>query len=239
MYRGVSKRKFGGTKKSVAAAKALRRAAAVFRERNPSIIGTPYGTPFGVRTGGGSELKFIDTLLANSPIPAAGALTLVNGVAQGTDFTNRIGRKTVIKSLLFNASVVYNAAGSLPIGDICRLMVVWDSQANSAAPAVTDILATADPYSGMNLNNRDRFQIIWDKRFAMNPATYAAGALTAGAPNTKWITKYKRCHKECIFSNTGATIASIQTGSIYFLQISQNTANCSTNMYIRIRFVDS
>jgi hypothetical protein len=244
---GSSGKRFGQSKKVAAAASALRRAATIIRAKPSAILGH-------VRTGGfdgnyqqfkyrgnaGRELKFIDVVQSNSLILSAGLVTLLNGLAQGTDFNQRIGRKIVMTSILWNHGYIPYDGTSSPEGEIIRNMIIYDTQANSGStPAVTDILVSADPFSAMNLNNRDRFKVLFDKRITMNPVTYTGAALTAGAPVTKFMSKYKKCAHDVIFSGTGATLGSIQTGSVLGLVVSTNNETTLLNQTTRIRFYDS
>ena len=116
------------------------------------------------RPGGlGPELKTIDVSTTTiSPVAVAGATVLLNGVAQGSDYTNRIGRKVLLKSMLFRANMypVLNTAS--PIGNTIRLLLVYDSQTNGALAAVADVLNAATYLQPTNLNNRDRFRILLD-----------------------------------------------------------------------------
>lgn len=136
-------------------------------------------------------------------------------------------------------SVYPNSATSLPIGDYVRTLVVYDCQTNSATPATTDILEVASFESPMNLNNRDRFKVIFDKVHVMNPVTYTGAALTAGSPFAKHMYKYKKINLEVINSGTGGTAGSIQTGGIFLLIIGLNNNGSTTNYYSRVRFTDA
>lgn len=232
------------SRKTYAAAKSLRKAAKILRGRSSGVLGLP-------RTGGytgnyvqfrslgtgARELKFIDTNVNSVNITTGGTVNLINGVAQGTDFNQRIGRKTFIKSLLTNITIFPNATSQN--GDFARLIVLYDTQCNSAAvPITTDILTAADVNAPMNLNNRDRFHIIMDKKYTFNPATYTTGNVTGGNPVTRWCNKYKKINKDTIYSGTGATTGSIQTGSIIFLALSSG-GTILMNYYFRVRFYDS
>ena len=125
-------------------------------------------------------------------------------------------------------------------GDNFRFMVIYDTQTNSgAAPTITDILATADVTSPMNLNNRDRFHVIWDSKKSQWAYTQTTNVLTNGSVKNDYMHKYKKCKKEVVFSGTGGTIGSIQTGSILFLTCSQLTTSFSIDGYFRFRFYDS
>lgn len=240
-----------------AARQALNRASKVLGKRGSGLMAPPrsggyygnynqftrglVGRSYGGYSRGGPELKYIDTSILNSSPTSSGTTTLLNGVSQGTDYTNRIGRKIIVKSILANFRIYPNtAATTLSAGDHVRFLCVYDTQTNSATIATaSDILASGDINSPMNLNNRDRFHVIFDKRVTMNPAVYAAGALTVGAPTNKWFGKYKKCMKDVIFSGTGATIGSIQTGAIILLALSTQTSQTSFDCYFRFRFHDS
>lgn len=128
---------------------------------------------------------------------------------------------------------------SAPVGDFVRVMLIWDCQSNSAAPAVTDILTTTAYDSPINLNNRDRFKILTDKFVSMNPNTYTTGAPTGGNPRNALLKVYKKMSMETIFSGTGATIGSIQSGSLYLLLINAVNNASFADTYTRVRFLDS
>lgn len=238
MYSGVTKKKFGGTRKGITAARALNKAAAVFRARNTAIMGSPYSYTFRGGGGGGKELKTIDTSGVNSVVTAAGAVVLLNGVAQGSDYTDRIGRKTCMKSMFFKFDCRL-ASVSTPGGETVRALIVYDSQANGAAPTVAAILATATPLSPMNLNNRDRFKVLKDWIIPLEFSVFTTGALTSGSPTRHIRKTYKKINLDVIFGGTGATIASIQTGSIYLLTIGIVGSVAAFDYDSRVRFVDA
>lgn len=206
-----------------------------------------YGAGAPLRTGGfyglydrrgRSELKTIDIGTgAVNPVPTAGQITLLNGVAQGTDYTARIGRKIEMTSVLLRFWFL-PITTSAPVGDACRVIVFHDAQTNAAAPIVTDVLNAADYLSPNNLNNRDRFTTLWDKTITMNPVVYAAAAPTTGNPVTKALKLYRKIRKEVIFGGTAATVGSITSGGIFLLLISAE-AQMQLSVNSRIRFKDS
>jgi len=59
------------------------------------------------------ELKTIDST-ATTDIPTAGLVNTISGVAAGTDYNNRIGRKIMMKSLLFRFALSPIATASAP-----------------------------------------------------------------------------------------------------------------------------
>ena len=184
-------------------------------------------------------MKFIDPATLGTNVGSAGQVNLLNGVVAGTDYNQRIGRKTLIKSLLIRYTINPVASTVNPNGDVVRVMVIYDNQTNGALPSVSDVLQSAFFQAPMNLNNRDRFKVIYDKFHPMAAFAYSAGALTTGSPITKNVTKYKKCSLDCIFSGTTAAVGSIATGGIYVLTISMTNAVSNINFDCRIRFIDS
>lgn len=209
--------------------------------------GLPLGPP---RTGGffgvgarraRGELKTIDsgTQSVSGVSNATGSIVLINGSATGTDYTNRIGRKTINRSILLRFTVTPLSTTTRPSGDCLRVMLIYDTQTNSAAPIITDILNAASIQSPMNLNNRDRFQVLMDKHYPMNPDAYAAGAVTSGNPVLRQIKIYKKMWKETIYSGTTAAVGSVQSGALWLVALAQQNAAIFWQYDTRVRFEDA
>lgn len=232
---------YGSKNKQSAAAAAVARARATILNSRRSIAPPRTGGYYGVYTQRGrDELKVIDTQVVTAPLLTAGTVTLLNGVAQGTDFTDRIGRKINIKSIHMKYYIqAYNNV-DVPLGDIIRVMLVWDYQTNGALAAVTDVLTSADVLSGVNLTNRERFKILYDKRHTMGAIEYTAAAPVAGDTQPRFAQRFIRCNYPMVFGGTAATVGSIQTGSLMLLTITASSATgFAANTRVRCRFSDS
>ncbi|AXF51970.1 MAG: coat protein/nuclear export [Cressdnaviricota sp.] len=230
------------SRKRKAANTLVRKAATLLRTKGKTTLG-PYTrsgySGMGGRRGSYPELKVVDTALTTTIIPTTASITLLNGIATGTDYTNRIGRKIMIKSILFRTTLVPNTSSNTPAGDTTRHMIIYDNQSNGAAPVIADILQNSGINDPMNLNNRDRFRVLFDKYVTMEAAQYAAGTLTAGSPGARQVKLYKKCNLDQVFNNTGSTVASIQTGALYYVVLS-GFNNQSTSLWTcRIRFIDN
>lgn len=184
------------------------------------------------------ERKVIDVDPASYAFDTTGSVTLLNGVATGTDFTDRIGRKIIIKSLYLRGIIqpVDNNTGNT----LCRMIIVYDNQANGVAPAITDVLKSASPVAQLNMNNRDRFKILVDKQWGLAVISDAASQSVAGSPTVFSFKKYKKCNLETLFNGTTNAIGSIATGSIYMITVgNQAVGNGGTgSISSRIRFAD-
>lgn len=170
---------------------------------------------------------------------SSGVLYLLNSCATGTDFTERVGRKIIMKSLLLRIGVYWDQNQNDSNGDIIRFTVVQDTQANQTAPIVTDILSAAAVFRPTNLNNRQRFRILSDKFVSMGSVTAAAGELVNGGTTPRLHKLYRKMNIPVTFGATGAGIGSITTNSLYLLVINlaSGATNCSINS--RVRFVDA
>lgn len=188
---------------------------------------------------GRSELKTNDIATQTiTPIPTAGSITLLNGVAQGTDYTQRIGRKVEMMSLLMRFWFFPISSASGAFGDYVRVIVFYDNQTNAAAPVVGDVTATGAVLDPLNLNNRDRFTVLCDKTYTFNPVQYTATLPTGGNPVSKQLKIYKKMRKEVIYGGTGATVGSINSGGL-FLYLQSSLGVIQTEYTSRVRFLDS
>lgn len=184
---------------------------------------------YGQRKRTTKERKFIDTTITLQAISSSGAVALCNGVAQGTDYNQRIGRKFTMRSIYVRAATFTQGAAPLP--DLARLMLVFDCQANGAALTITDVLTAVSTTAANNLNNRDRFKVIMDKVLANSP----------NGPENVFRKTFRKGFWEVINSGTTNAIGSIQSGSLYFIYLGDQPLgvnNVGLNCTIRVRFED-
>jgi len=195
--------------------------AAASNQRTSGLLGMVPGT--------GSEKKYTD-ISAGQNYGAGGAILLLNGVAQGTDANQRIGRKVKWVSILARFVI---ALGPTPTSFPVRTMLVWDKQTNAAAPAITDILVAASVVSPNNMDNRARFAVLLDWVDDVNTV------------NKPFLTRtvYLRKTMQTIFSGTANTIGSIASGSLFLVTIGYTgavagTTGPQTTFYTRLRYLD-
>lgn len=204
--------------------------------------------------GAKGEKKVSDTDSASYDVNTTGSFTLLHCPTPGTDFTNRIGRKTQIKSVYIrgfcSSEAEITQLQTDQSGQLLRLIVFWDLQPNGAAPALLDVLKQAGSTSQLNLNNRDRFKIIKDKQFILQAFSLdkTAGMGRASVQGQryaiKWFKKFTaKDSVETIF-NAGAagTIADINSGALYMLwvgNVASSQADGRANVSVRVRFIDA
>lgn len=131
---------------------------------NDRVRGTPRYRP----VLGPSEEKVSDTTLTGQTVVSGGGITNLSALATGTSAAARIGNEIVWTSLSGRMSVV-NTATSITADatNVCRVIFVYDKQANAAMPAVSDVLSLVRPDSTFQDNNKGRFIALKDYFFGV------------------------------------------------------------------------
>lgn len=245
-----------GKKKAFNKSKKVVKTMAVKSMGVPGVVARTGGFRSNFGSGVG-EKKTIDTVgpnLVGLNFNTTGAIILLNGVAQGTDYNARIGRKIVNASLYLRGEIFVEAARSLSVSSVvpaqtARLILLYDMQTNGVAPVLTDVLNATGGGSPenigaqLNLNNRDRFKILKDKCFSFGPFVTDIGGSPSqiGMPLNYCFKIYKKLKLETIFGGTDASVGSITSGAIFLLAIGSNPAgplDVNFNGSCRIRFMD-
>lgn len=193
------------------------------------------------------ELKVKDLNLSIEAINTTGTFTLLNGLQQGSDFTNRVGRKVMWKSLYVRFLVQHDrtsagaGAGVSPNSSV-RIIIIHDMQTNGATPTVAALLNSANTTAPLNLDNRDRFKVLMDKFYAMPGVSKTATDINSAGNTAFTIKKYRKINFETIFnSGTSGAVADINSGAVWLFIIGDQASgdNCSTvNGSVRMRFAD-
>lgn len=225
-----------------------RRTAAPALKRQNAVVGYQSGRALLGQPA--QELKAFDVataVVASSTIAGPPTFQLTNGVANGSELYQRVGRKIYMKSLRFRATLAPNAVAN---EGQQRLIIYYDANPNGAAPAMADILLDANAaaattsYSEINLNNRSRFKIIRDTQWLVGQATNIAGA-TEIVPdpikesmNVDYFIPLNGL--ETVFNATGGgLITSINTGALGWVIFGDaNAADYSLTVHTRLRYYD-
>jgi len=191
-------------------------------------------------------------------ISTTATFDLLNGVQEGSSFYNRIGRKIMLKSIHVTGAIVpQSTGGGVPEYD--RIMLIYDRQPNGAFPTASDVLTDYDntgtnrstSFSGMNMNNSERFLILRDHRFQVpdnnsgaavvnNPGSDAIVDNT-GIANINWFVKLKNLETHYKASSNPAVIGDIATGSLFlftFGSVPVATAGYQLQFKSRLRYHD-
>lgn len=164
------------------------------------------------------EPKVSDFAFAGGSLTAAtGSINLLSGIAQGSDVTNRIGRKVSWKSLSIRFTIYQAAAGVLAN---VRALLVLDKAGAGTAPTWLDIMSTTQTETARNISNIDRFKILMDEYMP-----------SVGNSNQAVGTFNRYCKiKEAPATFIGTTVAqgSCALGAMYLCIISDATITTAT-----------
>lgn len=167
--------------------------------------------------------------------PTSKSFTLIQ---EGAGFWNRIGRKVAMQSLQITGQIAPTTGVSALSEETLRIIIFYDKQPNGVAATWNQVVQAYDNagtatnliYDGVNLDNRDRFVILRDRKIVM-PQTSAAGIATGppygasiGTVGAKdgsdggsvWKEFIKLGNMEAQFNGTAnpATVAQVATGNL-------------------------
>jgi len=183
------------------------------------------------------ELKYIDVASAAYVTDTTGTLTLLNGIAEGDDNTQRSGRQATMKSVALAGFFQISTTGT---PQKVRVLLVWDNAANGAAPTIAGILSASTANSFHNVDNQSRFTILWDHTAVLGVWSLVATQSVMDQV-IKDVNVVVPLNAVTQFVGTGATIASIGNGSLYLATIGTNAAGTTASSFIgaaRVRFLD-
>ncbi len=187
------------------------------------------------------ELKFHDLVISDAVIAIPGTITpSVNLIADGTTDQDRIGRKSVVRQLHWNFRIqLPGSAGSTATGDLVTVICFLDRQANGGAAFATDILETDFFMSFNNIENKERFRILFRKTYVLNARSGAGnGSPLSFGKYEIYDEFHKKCNIPIQFSGTSGVISEVKSNNIGVLLMSQQGL-CGFNSQFRVRFTDS
>lgn len=216
------------------------------------------GSMVPLRSGGynfdAPELKFFDTANAIHVVGETQAsLTAIFTPSMGTAMTDRIGTRVKVKSInvkgwisnSFAYDRISGPADAMIPPVLMKLSIVLDMQPNGANPLITDIYTTTQSDTNLNLYNRDRFKVLKEKTFMLDPYILNSGLSLASTVNVaKQFKIYKKCDLPVFFNSGNAgTVADIASNNILMVWQSDCPAHflpagTQAKTITRIRFVD-
>lgn len=189
------------------------------------------------------EVKYLDVAVAAYAADTTGTVTALNLTAVGDDNNTRDGRQINNKSIHIQGTLA--PVDSATTDSFCRLLIVWDQAPNSGTIAtITDILTAATASSFTNLNNRDRFTILRDARYALGRQDTAAGGSVGytSSPSMFCINEFVKLDgKKTTYSGTTAVIGSVATGALLMVTIGTTAAGAGGSFALntRLRYTDN
>jgi len=189
------------------------------------------------------EKKFLDTTFASSNLTAAWAfyedatMLCLNGTATGNTESTRDGRQIQAKQLVIRGSIYMPSAKAQTTpagGNVVRVMVVRDKQANGAQGTAANIM-TNDIEGFRNLDYVQRYDTLRDLHLTLplNPITQAG----ATADNYSWGTNYKvfkiiiPLSDTITYSGTTAVVGSIADTAYHVIACAMSTTGAPAIQY--------
>lgn len=180
----------------------------------------------------------------------AGNIVLLNGLLQGTDVRQHVGRRSCIKGFYLRGLIQQQGAGAGE-AQMLRILLVYDRQPNAAAATVGDILQDTDTpgytnMSFMNINNTKRFLVLGSHKWvqcreAVGSNQELANNIVETTPRfVDMAVPYKKL-RGLVTEYTGgstATISDITTGAIWLVVIGANANEYQFQFKARYRFCD-
>ncbi len=188
------------------------------------------------------EKKFLDVAVAAYDPGTAGTVKLMSDIVQGVTASTRVGRRATILSLHLTGQILppINLIDDNAMWNRMKVWVIQDLQTNGALFAVTDFLASADIDSFRNLNQKDRFKVLFTRQYSSNPHGVSGNGTTHAL--CRGVIPFKANVKCCIpvdYNAADGDIDSQQLNSLHVLAISEVAAPATTIAYnTRIRYVD-
>jgi len=208
-----------------------------------------------------TEVKGVDTNIVVTPLYVATPIPL-NDVRSGSSSFNRIGRKFNMKSIHLRGffELPNNCVVDGPV--FYRIFIVYDKQSNGIAMApatdffgaqyatgVTVTTAANNIYAPMDLNFRERYEIIMDKTYQMNlvtsgPASLSTDLFAQVGINSELkvdeFRKLKRREVQYKADGSNANGTDIQTGALWFFVVSSENAAIQMSFVgnARLRYYD-
>lgn len=219
------------------------------------------------------ETKAID--LPNTGATLSGNITIASGnptsksltlVQEGSGFWNRIGRKVCMKSLQLTGWINFLAGGASANQELIRYIIFYDKQPNGVAATWNQIVQAYDNAGtatnlvtdGINLDNRDRFVILRDRKVMYTSYSDGSGqpgilstqlGVSVGSIGTKgvgsdggmFVSEFiKLPNYEAQFNGTAnpATVAQISTGNLGIVFAGNVGNQYSLIASARLRFTD-
>jgi len=184
------------------------------------------------------ELKYSDIASTTYALDTTGSVTLLNGIAENDDNTNRTGRQAMMRGVgVAGFAGVLAGATTIQRG---RVLLVWDNAINGALPAVTDILSAATANSFHKVDNESRFTVLADIPLVFGPNVTTATQAYVDQ-SVRAVDVFVPLSSVTQYIGTGATIASVGNGGLLLVTVGTQGAGATAafaNLATRVRFSD-
>jgi len=193
------------------------------------------------------EKKFKDTALSAAMLEFSTAGVVQNSfvtMAGGSDNGERIGNRITVTNINAHMLAVTGTSATNPGLDntVVRVILGIDKQCNGANTAIGDVLQSASPYAFRNMFTLNRFVILKDKLFVLDPKVY-----TTTGPNVSQVGRVLKFSWKgqlpIMYSDNTATIGNIESNNIFLLVVTDRTATAGQTDgmvgTVRVKYTDA
>ncbi len=173
------------------------------------------------------EDKYVDNN-ATATLSGAWQISLLNGLLQGTNSSQRMGQSVKVIGVEFRYTLANNAAATLPVN--VRVVLARDKQANTAAPTFTNIYPV-DVTAPRVVGYLERFTLDVEECTTLDNVG-TQGIYRSHVFRDQWHIQFN--------SGNAGTIADIVTNSYYIGYVCDATINFPSITYTcRVIYVDN
>jgi len=185
------------------------------------------------------EPKYVSIPAAGYAYDTTGSVTLLNGVAEGTDNINRVGRHILTRTIRVRGLIQQNT-NSVAAETLCRTLIVYDAQPNGALPSIATILDAANSVANYNVDYFERYKILSDHQIMMGLVITTATQTFAEYPNVTEVDFKVNNTFDTKYIGTSAAIGSVESGAIYLVTIGNNAPgnNYNASFATQLLFTD-
>jgi hypothetical protein len=176
------------------------------------------------------EEKIIQVSKGATACGTSGALESISTVAQGTNFTERIGNSIKLQHISVRGRIFLNNSATRTV---VRILLIRDLDGYGTTPNVGDIMESTgsapDVLSPYDFLNRKRFSYLYDELVTINNTGDSSTVFQIEIPHEGHI----------LYLGSTAAAASNGKGSLYLLFISDESTHTPTySFYSRVLFTD-
>lgn len=189
------------------------------------------------------EVKWFDTTAELNAEQGPNTLHSLNLIPQGVKENERIGRKCTITSIHFKGYINMAGASDFNFTDeAIRLMIVVDSQTNGSTVASNVVLEGTSYLAFKNMENGNRFRVLYDKTIAVNCSAGSYDGTTDKFAATGTMFSFYKNLSVPIFWNAASedgSLATIRSNNISFFLLGKTGSICTVRYNCRVRYKDS
>jgi len=95
-----------------------------------------------------------------------GTIVNLSGMVQGDDYSEVVGRQ--VKATYLEANGLATIASATSTTLLRMIIFIWNNDASSQTPTVTDVLQVANPFSEFSIDTKGQYRVIADKKLLLD-----------------------------------------------------------------------